>query len=43
MDPNFARGWEGLAAVTAVVESWGIVDRDYNAHGGAGCRARPEI
>ena len=30
MDPNFARGWEGLAAVTAVVESWGIVDRDYN-------------
>lgn len=31
MDPNFARGWEGLAAVTAVVESWGIVDRDYNA------------
>ena len=31
MDPNFARGWEGLAAVCAVVESWGIVDRDYNA------------
>ncbi len=31
MDPNFARGWEGLAAVTAVVESWGIIDRDYNA------------
>ncbi len=31
MDPNFARGWEGLAAVSAVVESWGIVDRDYNA------------
>jgi adenylate cyclase len=30
MDPNFARGWEGLAAVAAVVESWGIVDRDYN-------------
>lgn len=30
MDPNFARGWEGLAAVSAVVESWGIVDRDYN-------------
>jgi TolB-like protein len=29
MDPNFARGWEGLAAVTSVVESWGIVDRDY--------------
>ena len=31
MDPNFARGWEGLAAVAAVVESWGIIDRDYNA------------
>ena len=30
MDPNFARGWEGLAAVAAVVESWGIIDRDYN-------------
>ena len=31
MDPNFARGWEGLAAVASVVESWGINDRDYNA------------
>lgn len=31
MDANFARGWEGLAAVTAVVESWGIRDRDYTA------------
>jgi len=31
MDPSFARGWEGLAAVCAVVESWGIIDRDYNA------------
>jgi TolB-like protein len=31
LDPNFARGWEGLAAVTSVVESWGIDDRDYNA------------
>ncbi len=31
MDPNFARGWEGLSAVSSVVESWGIVDRDYNA------------
>ncbi len=30
MDPKFARGWEGLAAVTSVVESWGIDDRDYN-------------
>ena len=31
MDPNFARGWEGLAAVAAIVESWGIIDRDYDA------------
>jgi adenylate cyclase len=31
MDPNFARGWEGLAAVYSVVESWGINDRDYNS------------
>ncbi len=31
LDPNFARGWEGLAAVASVVESWGIDDRDYDA------------
>jgi len=31
MDPNFARGWEGLAAVAAVAPSWGITDRDYAA------------
>ena len=31
MDPKFARGWEGLAAVTSIVESWGIRDRDYTA------------
>ena len=31
MDPTFARGWEGLAAVSAVMESWDFVDRDYNA------------
>jgi Tfp pilus assembly protein PilF len=29
LDPKFARGWEGLAAVSAVIESWGIRDRDY--------------
>ena len=29
MDPNFARGWEGLAAVSSVAPSWGIQDRDY--------------
>jgi TolB-like protein/tetratricopeptide (TPR) repeat protein len=31
LDPEFARGWEGLAAVASVVESWGIRDRDYTA------------
>jgi len=31
MDPAFARGWEGLAAVTSVAPSWGIRDRDYAA------------
>lgn len=31
MDPTFARGWEGLAAISAVMESWDFVDRDYNA------------
>ncbi len=30
-DPDFARGWEGLAAVYAIATSWGIVDRDYSA------------
>jgi len=29
MDPQFARGWEGLAAVSSVMESWGFDDRDY--------------
>ena len=31
MDPNFARGWEGLAAVAAVASGWGITDRNYAA------------
>ena len=31
MDPGFARGWEGLAAVYAIATSWGILDRDYSA------------
>jgi TolB-like protein len=31
LDPDFARGWEGLAAVAAVAEGWGIRDRDYTA------------
>jgi len=31
MDPSFARGWEGLAAVCSVAPSWGIRDRDYVA------------
>ncbi|MEM9495144.1 MAG: TIR domain-containing protein [Pseudomonadota bacterium] len=30
-DPDFARGWEGLAAVYAIATSWGILDRDYSA------------
>ena len=29
MDPEFARGWEGLAAVSSVIQSWGFNDRDY--------------
>jgi adenylate cyclase len=31
MDPDFARGWEGLAAVYAIANSWGIDDRDFAA------------
>ncbi len=31
MDPNFARGWEGLAAVASVAPSWNYRDRDYVA------------
>ena len=31
MDPNFARGWEGLAAVYSVAPSWVIMDRDFRA------------
>jgi TolB-like protein len=31
MDPKFARGWEGLAAVSSVAPSWGLRDRDYMA------------
>jgi TolB-like protein len=31
LDPTFARGWEGLAAVSVVSPSWGIRDRDYMA------------
>ena len=31
LDPKFARGWEGLAAVSSVAPSWGTGDRDYFA------------
>ena len=31
LDPKFARGWEGLAAVGSVAPSWGYRDRDYVA------------
>jgi len=30
LDPAFARAWEGLAAVYAVVESWNITGRDWD-------------
>ena len=30
LDPGFARAWAGLAAVYAVVESWGITGRDWD-------------
>lgn len=29
IDPDFARAWEGMAAVGAVIEDWGFVDRPY--------------
>jgi len=31
IDPNFARGWAGLAAAASIAESWGILDKDYLA------------
>ncbi|MCW8925063.1 MAG: tetratricopeptide repeat protein [Xanthomonadales bacterium] len=31
LDPAFARAWEGLAAVYAVVESWGFTGRDWDS------------
>ena len=31
IDPDFARAWEGLASVYAVVESWGVVGRDWDS------------
>ena len=31
LDPKFARGWEGLAAVASIMNSWGFRDRDYDA------------
>ncbi|QKK03068.1 MAG: hypothetical protein HND55_10690 [Pseudomonadota bacterium] len=30
LDPEFARAWEGMAAVGAVIEDWGFVDRPYS-------------
>ncbi len=30
IDPGFARAWEGMAAVGAVIEDWGFVDRAYS-------------
>jgi TolB-like protein len=34
LDPNFARGWEGLAAVSSIAPSWNLTDRDYLALAG---------
>ena len=31
IDPDFARAWGGLAAVYAIVESWGIQGRDWDS------------
>jgi TolB-like protein/Flp pilus assembly protein TadD len=31
LDPGFAQAWEGLAAVYAVVESWGFTGRDWDS------------
>jgi TolB-like protein len=31
LDPSFAQAWEGLAAVYAVVESWGFTGRDWDS------------
>jgi TolB-like protein len=43
MDPNFARGWEGLAAVYSIVQGWGIRDRDYMAMVGASAKRALEL
>ncbi len=31
LDPDFARAWEGLAAVYSVVESWGFTGRNWDS------------
>ncbi|MBC7656248.1 MAG: hypothetical protein H7147_03625 [Frankiaceae bacterium] len=31
LDPGFARGWEGLAAISAIAPGWSLIDRDYAA------------
>jgi tetratricopeptide (TPR) repeat protein len=43
MDPNFARGWEGLAAVSSVAPSWGVQDRDYLTLAKAAARRALEL
>lgn len=35
LDPDFARAWEGLAAVLAVMPSWGFDGRDYYSQSAA--------
>jgi TolB-like protein len=43
MDPQFARGWELLAAVCSVAPSWGVRDRDYYAMAPVAARRALEL
>ena len=43
LDPDFARGWEGLAGVYAIATSWGFLDRDYSAMALVAARQALEI
>ena len=43
MDPQFARGWELLAAVSSVAPSWDVKDRDYYAMAQVAARRALEL
>ena len=43
LDPEFARAWEGLAAVYSVADSWGIQERDYRSLAPVAARSALEI